>query len=136
MGSIQAGTLQGYLAYSGETVVGWCNANTKADCLQCLSWRMFMRDIPVEGEAESANIKSVFCFAIPPAYRRRGIASQLLSRVCADAAADGFTAVEAYPNQRFIDTEHDFMGPAALFTKQGFTPWHETGEKLVLRKTL
>ena len=37
--------LQGYLAYCGETVVGWCNANTKAECYECISWKMFMQEI-------------------------------------------------------------------------------------------
>ena len=134
--SVRAGTLQGYLAFDGDTVVGWCNANTKSDCLQCYSWRRFMGAVPVEDEVNPLKIKSVFCFAISPAYRRSGIASRLLARVCADAAADGFDYAEAYPNKAFIDTEHDFMGPTALFEKHGFTPYFETGKQLVLRKPL
>ena len=134
--SIQNGTLQGYLAYDGDTVVGWCNANTKSDCLQCYSWRRFMGAVPVDGGASPQTIKSIFCFAVSPAYRRRGIATQLLARVCADAAADGFAFAEAYPNRTFVDTEHDFMGPAALFETQGFTPYFESSEQLVLRKSL
>lgn len=134
--SVRAGTLQGYLAYDGGTIVGWCNANAKRDCLQCYSWRRFMGAVPVDGAEGAPSIKSVFCFAIAPAYRRSGIASRLLARVCADAAADGFDFAEAYPNKAFVDTERDFMGPAALFEKQGFTLYFESGGQLVLRKPL
>jgi ribosomal protein S18 acetylase RimI-like enzyme len=134
--SIHAGTMQGYLAYEGDAVVGWCNANAKADCLQCYSWRRFMGAVPVDSEANPPKIKSIFCFAISPAHRRSGIATRLLARVCADAAADGFDVAEAYPNQTFVDTGRAFMGPAALFEKHGFTPCFESGEQLVLRKPL
>ena len=134
--SIRTGALQGYLAFHGDTVVGWCNANTRQDCLQCYSWRRFMGAVPVADGAEPLKIKSIFCFAISPAYRRSGIAAQLLTRVCEDAAADGFDFAEAYPNKTFIDTEHDFMGPAALFEKQGFAPYFESSNQLVLRKPL
>jgi len=29
---VKGNNIQGYLVYSGDTVVGWCNANTKSDC--------------------------------------------------------------------------------------------------------
>ena len=29
---VKNGTLQGYLAYNGEQVIGWCNANEKNNC--------------------------------------------------------------------------------------------------------
>ena len=35
---VKGGNLQGYLAYSGGKIVGWCNANTKSDCLKCYGW--------------------------------------------------------------------------------------------------
>ena len=58
---------------------------------------------------EAGRTKAVFCFAVAPAYRRQGIAALLLARVCQDAAAEGFAAVEGYPNARFESTESDFM---------------------------
>ena len=39
---VKAGNLQGYLAYFGGQVVGWCNANTKADCVTCVGWQYVM----------------------------------------------------------------------------------------------
>lgn len=129
---IGEGHLQGYLAYEGDRIVGWCNANAKAECTRCVSWRYFMQEIPLD----SAKTKSVFCFVIAPDMQRRGIAAKLLERVIADAKADGFTHVEAYPNKRFISPAADFMGPAAMYEKLGFTRSGETGNKWIMRKTL
>lgn len=129
---VRTGVIQGYLAYADGRPVAWCNANTRADCTRCLSWRMFMGAVP----PEAGRTKAVFCFAVAPAYRRQGIAALLLARVCRDAAAEGFAAVEGYPNARFESTESDFMGPAALFARQGFAEAGRAGGRLVMRKPL
>ena len=48
----------------------------------------------------------------------------------------GKSLVEAYPNKEFIDEAEDFMGPVELYSKSGFTVYHETDQKLVMRKQL
>lgn len=136
---VKSGRIQGYLAYQAEQaaqVVGWCNANVKSDCYECCSWRMFMGAIPREVGQPESRVKSVFCFAIAPHMRGKGVAGALLRQVCKDAEKDGFDAVEAYPNKVFVDTEQDFMGPVALFEKCGFHVAHELDQKLVMRKDL
>ena len=124
--------LQGYLAYHENKVVGWCNANTKFECYECISWQMSMNDI----RKDDKRVKSVFCFAIAPEYQRKGIGSRMLEKVCEDAKNDGFEYVEAYPNAEFIDTEQDFMGPVSMYEKLGFTLSYETSTKKVMVKTL
>jgi len=133
---IKNNNIQGYLAYCDDKVVGWCNANTKADCLKCYCWRRFMGAVPTEELASGIQVKSVFCFLIAPDWRRKGITKLLLEHVCQDAAQDGFTVVEAYPKKVFINEAKDFMGPAKLFSKNGFTVQSETEDKLVMRKPL
>jgi GNAT superfamily N-acetyltransferase len=133
---VKGGRIQGYLAYQADQTVGWCNANVKSDCYECCSWRMFMGAIPRETEPTEARVKSVFCFAIAPHMRGKGVAGALLRQVCEDAERDGFDAVEAYPNKVFVDTEQDFMGPVSLFEKHGFHVAHEVDQKLVMRKDL
>lgn len=128
--------IQGYLAYHNDKVVGWCNANTKMDCLKCYCWRRFMGAVPTEEDTPEVKIKSIFCFAISPEMQRKGIAGQLLARVCLDASEDGFDFVEAYPNKEFINEAEDFMGPAVLYERNGFTVYYETADKLVMRKKL
>lgn len=133
---VQDGKLQGYLAYSGERVVGWCNANTKSDCLYCTSWLRFMQAFNTDEADKISRIKSVFCFVIAPEMRRKGIAKLLLERVCQDAAKEGFDVVEAYPNKNFINTARDFMGPKKLYEDSGFRVYCEVGDRVIMQKKL
>lgn len=133
---VKGNNIQGYLAYCDDKVVGWCNANTKSDCLKCYCWRRFMGSVPIEEPISGLMVKSVFCFVIAPEMRRKGIAKRLLERVCQDAARDGFDVVEAYPNKSFIDVAEDFMGPVELYLESGFTVYSEKEQKLVMRKRL
>lgn len=133
---VKNNSIQGYLAYCDDEVVGWCNANTKSDCLKCYCWRRFMGSVPVEEPGAGIRVKSIFCFAIAPGMKRRGIARRFVERVCRDAAEDGFDFVEAYPNKEFIDEEEDFMGPAEMFLKSGFAVHGETEQKFIVRKRL
>ena len=131
---VQSGIIQGYLAYSGEKVVGWCNANTKSECLHCTSWLRFMQPMNQLESDPNCKIKSVFCYVIAPEMRRKGVAKLLLNRVCEDAAKEGFDVVEAYPNREFVDTARDFMGPRKLYEDSGFTVFAEVGNEVVMRK--
>ena len=132
---VRENIIQGYLAYCDNIVVGWCNANTKSDCLKCAAWRRNMASIPTSESASDIRVKSVFCFTIAPEMKRKGIASRLLERVCQDAIQDGFDFVEAYPNKEFTN-DIDFAGPIEMYKKYGFTVCHETEQILVVRKAL
>ncbi|MCL2446210.1 MAG: GNAT family N-acetyltransferase [Oscillospiraceae bacterium] len=127
---VKDGNLQGYLAYCGDEVVGWCNANTKLDCLKCASWQLFMDYVPVE----QAKVKSIFCFTIAPHMQRKGIATMLLERACQDARADGFEYAETYPHADWQSSA--FGGHVEMYRKAGFTVYAETEKGLVMRKEL
>jgi GNAT superfamily N-acetyltransferase len=137
---VKGSHIQGYIAYYDGKAVEWCNANTKSDCLKCLGWGLINRKrkgyIPTEDANSEINIKSIFCFVIAPKMRRQGIASLLLARVCQDAAEDGFDFVEVYPDKEITDKSEDHMGYADMYKKMGFTVYHETNRKLVMRKPL
>lgn len=133
---VQSGVIQGYLAYSGDKVVGWCNANSKSECLHCSSWLRFMQPFNAIETEENSKVKSVFCFVIAPEMRRKGVAKLLLERVCEDAAKDGFDVVEAYPNIEFVDIARDFMGPRKIYESIGFNAFCEVGDRVVMRKKL
>ena len=137
---VKENRIQGYLAYCDDKVVGWCNANTKSNCLKCKGWRGMNGKrkgfIPTEESAPEIKIKSVFCFAVAPNMRRQGIASQLLARVCQEAAEDGFDFVEAYPDKEATAKSEDFVGHADMYKKMGFCLYNETNRKLVMRMEL
>ncbi len=131
---VRDGSLQGYLAYCDDEIVGWCNANAASDCRLCVD---YLRSYwPIEEERPDLKIKSIFCFVIPPQMQRQGIAMQLTDRVCRDAAEDGFDFVEAYVNKEFTGTIHEFRGPMAMYEKCGFVPCGERDGKVVMRKVL
>jgi GNAT superfamily N-acetyltransferase len=90
-----------------------------------------MGSMPVDELSSGKKVKSIFCFAITPEMKRKGIAKMLLERVCQDAAKEGFDFVEAYPNKMFINDEDDFMGPAELFRQKDFTVYREIENRLV-----
>lgn len=133
---IKNNNIQGYLAYSGDAVVGWCNTNTKSDCLKCVSWRRFMDYVPLEESGTDIKVKSIFCFVIAPEMKRKGIATLLLDRVCRDAAQDGFSFAEAYPYKESSYQSSDFGGYFQMYKKNGFYVSLETEKGLVMRKQL
>jgi len=129
---VRTGSLQGYLAYHGDKIVGWCNAN--ADCQGCVNYlRSFW---PIEIYSDRIKIKSIFCHMIAPEMQRKGIATRLVERVCQDAADEGLDYVEAYINKEFNEADRDFKGPLAMYKKCGFAVYAERDGKVVVRKTL
>ena len=128
---IKAGSLQGYLAYRGDDVVGWCNAN--ADCQGCVNYlRSFY---PIAEYCADVKVKSIFCFVITPEAQRTGVATKLVERVCQDAAAEGFDFVEAYPNKVYSPSDC-WWGPLTMYEKCGFNIQAEQEGKVVVRKAL
>jgi GNAT superfamily N-acetyltransferase len=133
---VKGNNIQGYLAYSDDEVVGWCNANTKSDCLKCASWRRVMAYVPLEKSDTGLKVKSIFCFVIAPEMKRQGIATLLLERVCKDAAWQGFDVVEAYPYKESSYQSSNFGGHYEMYQKAGFHVSIETDQGLVMRKQL
>jgi len=129
---IKAGSIQGYLAYCSDEIVGWCNAT--ADCLGGVDYlRAYW---PIEERRADVKVKSIFCFVIAPKMQRQDIATQLVRRICQDAADDGFDFVEAYANQGSFDAVHDFRGTLAMYEKCGFDRGAEREGKVVMRRAL
>ncbi len=127
---VREGTLQGYLAYADGAVVGWCNAGDKA------GFRRLCQDRKIWTQEENARVKSVVCFIIASEYRRQGVATALLQRVCEDAAAQGYDFVEAYPSHGELDCYLHYHGHEAMYEKCGFVPHRDCGEYGVMRRAL
>ena len=130
---IQDGTLQGYLAFLDGSVVGWCNANDKANFD---GFSKEKRPEIWENVDCAEKVKSIVCYNIAPDMRRKGIASQLLERVCADAAAEGYTYVEAYPGTGKSEIHRNYHGPYELYEKCGFSLYKDLESEAIVRKYL
>ena len=129
---VRNGSLQGYLAYCGGEIIGWCNANE--NCQLCINY--LRSDWPIEEFNANIKVKSIFCFVIAPKMQRMGVATKLLESVVKDAASEGFDFVEAYCTEKFMHAEHDFRGPLAMYEKCGFVKYAEREGKVVMRKAL
>ncbi|MBR4710937.1 MAG: GNAT family N-acetyltransferase [Clostridia bacterium] len=132
------GRIRGYLAYDGGLSVGWCNANDRMSYFRVGEFNT--DDIPEDRPPEDCPgpgfVKSVVCFEISPAYRGMGLAGKLLARVCEDAAAQGYSFVEAYPQVQAKDISLAFTGPRRLYEKAGFQEVGRRGSTVIMRKAL
>lgn len=130
---IKAGEMQGYLAYSENTVIGWCNANDREKYKYLTE--MFQKIGYQEAEAPDTKVKSVFCFLIAPKYRGMGVAQRLLDRVCEDAVRDGYASVEVYP---FADEKFEFQyhGTSKMYERSGFLEISDLKYVKVMQKNL
>lgn len=131
---IDEGTLQGYLAYENSKVIGWCNTNTKLKCVHSIGWKSYMSDIPFY-PVQDDNMKSIYCFAIAPHMKRKGVASQLLETIISDAKKDGFSGIEVFPLKKSKDEFMSFMGPIGLYEQHGFKIVGETERDNIMRLT-
>ncbi len=120
--------IHGYLAYEGETSIGWCNA---ADME---SYAGFVPDVARRNAC--GKTISIVCFEIAPEYRGKGIASAFIDRVCKDAKAKGYEAVEGYAILSDQRNEFDYQGPIRLWQKAGFAEVARENGQVVMRKVL
>ncbi|MFT3950611.1 MAG: GNAT family N-acetyltransferase [Oscillospiraceae bacterium] len=123
---IRTGGMQGYLAYCGGAVVGWCNANDKQ------AYDGVIIPLPRDAAEQDGKIKAVVCFCIAPDFRGKGIATRMLERLCADAADDGYAYIEAYPFTQ--NAEHSCTGPLSMYEKSGFEACGDLGGIITLSR--
>ena len=121
--NISEGKMQGYLAYEGDQVVGWCAAGES---------KLF--NLP---EAEE-KLARVVCFVVDENHRGRGIANDLLQFAIQDLTAKGFAEVEARPAAADDTSKQNYRGPWSLYEKHGFTPYRDMGKEFgwLVRKEL
>lgn len=133
---IACGEMQGYLAYRGEEVVGWLNAQPRNRLRHCDA-RIGIPDVAVPVPAHEAA--ALVCFVVAPGARRTGVARALLTGALTDLASRGVRVADAYPraeetSDRF-DQDH-YRGPRSLFVEAGFEALERVQGVLVMRKWL
>lgn len=133
---VQNNILQGYIALCDERIIGWCNANTKSDCLNCAGVLFAIQDLQKAVSAPEEKVKVIYCFMVAEEHQRQGVARRLLQAVCADAKKEGFDYIEAYPQKDASDRWMQFMGFDELYKSEGFEHYQELEDKYVVRKYL
>jgi len=125
---------RGLVALDGEDAVGWMKLVSRARLPK-------LRRLPVYRALDLGDddgVLSIGCILVHPAYRRRGVAKDLLAAAEAHGRALGARALEAYPRSTTepVSDEELWLGPESIFLAAGFEP--VAGEKpyRVLRKGL
>jgi ribosomal protein S18 acetylase RimI-like enzyme len=128
--------MEGYLAYDGDFVVGWLNAQPRSRLLHCDA-RIGVPPPPLDVAPHEAA--AIVCFVIAPSHRRRGIARALLAFALIDLAARGLQVVDAYPRAdesgRAFAQDH-YRGPRSLFLAAGFADLFRHDDVIVMRRGL
>ena len=133
---IACGEMEGYLAYRGDAVAGWLNAQPRNRLRHCDA-RIGVASPPLPVPPHEAA--AIVCFVIAPEERRRGVARALLAFALADLAARGVRVVDAYPRVEEAAgryAQDHYRGPRKLFVESGFAPLAREGAVLVMRRML
>ena len=132
---IGVGEMEGFLAYDGDDVVGWLNAQPRHRLPHCFE-RLRIDPPPIECAPHQAAV--VLCFVIAPSHRRRGVARSLLRQSIAALAQRGFVLIDAFPFKAgdSTDATDHYHGPASLFLAEGFVTLRDEESMTVMRKTL
>lgn len=125
---IEAGNMNGYLAFDGEKCIGWCNVN---DIRQFVRLENEMKDIVKE-----QKIGCAICFLIHPEYRRQGVARLLLKTAVEDFREQGYDAVLALPSKAFDSPELNYRGTMNMYIEFGFEEIEKRENHSVMRLIL
>ena len=109
---IASGAMRGYLAFEGETCVGWCNAND-------------VKNLPriypdVESFCRDKRVGCTICFLIHPLHRGKGLARELLARAISDYRAAGFNAMLALPIEAADAGQRRYRGTLHMYLEAGY----------------
>jgi ribosomal protein S18 acetylase RimI-like enzyme len=132
---IETGEMEGYLAYDGDAVVGWLNAQPRHKLPHAFA-RMGVTAPPIDFPDHDAAV--IVCFVVAATHRRRGVARALLDFATADLGARGVALVDAFPfaaDDRAGDAPH-YHGPLALYDAAGFERVGTDGDRVAVRKRL
>jgi GNAT superfamily N-acetyltransferase len=105
------GSMQGFLAYRGDRVVGWCNAAP----------RPLLRALDEEPIADADRTGTILCFLVAPDARGRGIAKALLEAASDGLRAQGLKRVEANPRTGEVSAAQNHFGPLNMYLAAGFS---------------
>jgi len=128
---INENKLCGYLAYLNNKVIGWCNTADKRSYPFIVSENTLW-----DKDEENKKIKAIVCFTIDPAMRLRGVATQLLTKICSDAKAEKYDYIECYPIKNEQDYFGNYKGPLKMYQKSGFELHKELTNNYIYKKQL
>lgn len=119
----------GYLVYTDEKPIGWCNTNDRSN------YQRLLKDYDYVDNPDD-KVCSIVCFLIHPDYRRQGIAQKILENIIQDYSKTDYDFIEAYPRKEESSSSSSFKGPRELYERNGFKLNKEDAGHYVMRKKL
>ncbi|MFH1700822.1 MAG: GNAT family N-acetyltransferase [Candidatus Zixiibacteriota bacterium] len=115
---ILSGAMTGLLAYDGDIPVGWCSYGPREVYARINMMKPYQRN-DIEG------VWCINCFFIDKNYRRKGLASEMLSAAVRFIKNRKIKIIEAYPTPLAKDgnklpAAFSFTGPLKMFEDFGF----------------
>jgi GNAT superfamily N-acetyltransferase len=114
----------GLLAYDGDTPVGWCAVEPRANLVRLPQSRIVAGGTP-DPDFDDPGIWAVSCFVVPRAHRKRGVGGALAEAAVEYARDHGARVLEAYaidPTSRErVPAAELFHGTVGMFEHAGFT---------------
>ena len=113
----------GLLAYDGDTPVGWCAIEPRANLPRLKQSRIITGGTP-NPDLDEPGVWALSCFVVPRAYRRRGVGKALTEAAVDFARANGARIVEGYAIDPVVRGKTPaaelFHGTVSMFLNAGF----------------
>ncbi|MHA2393339.1 MAG: GNAT family N-acetyltransferase [Promethearchaeota archaeon] len=126
---INAGKMNGLLAYVDDKPIGWCNINPRCNFTK----ELYKYD---SRESQSKKIAGIVCFLIAHTHRKKGIARELLRHAIEDYKSKEYDIIESYPRIGELSEAHSYRGPVSLYKSEGFEIYKKLKDFWVMRKYL
>jgi GNAT superfamily N-acetyltransferase len=123
---VEAGAVNGTLAFAGDTALGWCNFGPRPDFPRLDRSRVLQRPPdPAAPRRPPPTPWSIACFYVKARARGQGVAQALLEHATAECFARGAAEVEGYPKTikakgGLAPGAFVFTGVPAMFENAGF----------------
>ena len=124
LAEIAAGRMRGYLAFSGETCVGWCSAN------DVNSFPRIAGDLAKY--CKEKRVGCTVCFVVHPDHRGRGLARELLARAISDYRAEGYDAMIALPVEAPGAEQKRYRGTLNMYRQAGYHELYGNGSMHIM----
>jgi GNAT superfamily N-acetyltransferase len=105
----------GLIGYRGKTPVGWISLGPREDYAK-------LARSPVMKPVDEQPVWSIVCFVVPSAFRKQGVARELLDGAVRYAKKRGVKLLEAYPVDKSEPSAADasWFGSKRMFDEAGF----------------
>jgi GNAT superfamily N-acetyltransferase len=113
LGAIKDGSMRGYLAYDGDKIIGWCNANNLE------AYHLLKPELSPIIKDQKTGV--VICFLIHNEYQSQGVARMLLDAAILGFRNEGYDTVIAMPVDVDVP-EKRYRGTLNMYQERGFIP--------------